>query len=188
MGTKTNNGKSFKVEVAVTTRESCYDPEGRTIVEQLAHKVGYTDITSIRSGKLIRMDIKSETSEKALESVRALCDDIGYFTSVNNVEIKERSDTSGKQEGLYLVKGNGNVHIVEAIINYRPGVTNSENQPVLAAAESGKHDISNISVSKLLRIWVSAKTPGAAISYVSEFDSKCELHKELLQDIELRNV
>ncbi len=177
---KKQSEKSFKIEVAVTTRDSCYDPEGNTIVEQLAHRSGYTDIHSIRVGKLIRMDVRAESSDSAKASATSLCDDIGYFTSVNSVVVKDVSTMNGKSS-----KGANESHqTVEAIINYKDGIPNPESQPVLDASKDGKYAISGINVSKLLRIKVNLGVD--AIEYVSLFDSECALHNPIIHHLELR--
>ncbi|HII10359.1 MAG: phosphoribosylformylglycinamidine synthase subunit PurS [Candidatus Micrarchaeaceae archaeon] len=174
------------MEVAVTRKPTCHDPEGWAITE-LGTRLGYTHISSVRVGKLVRMDVNSESLEEATRSVAALCDDMYYYTSVNSVDIREAPGANGKPHEIPVLRDLP-ACFVDAVINYKPGIPNPDNQPVLEAARAGNYSVSNVSVSKMLRICVADSPPGGTpLGYVKKFDRECKLHNELLhEDLELR--
>ena len=91
------------MEIAVTRKPTCHDPEGLAITN-LGKTMGFSHISSVRVGKLVRMDVSSESLEEATRSVAALCDDMYYYTSVNSVAIREAQGANGKPQEIPVLR------------------------------------------------------------------------------------
>ncbi len=75
----TLNSGSYAVEVVVENKPLARDPEGETIHHNLILKGGYTQVTSVRAGKLLRMTVKASSPEDAKDLVKKLCDDLRIY-------------------------------------------------------------------------------------------------------------
>ena len=62
-----------KVTVFVTLKPTLLDTQGRT-VENAVHHLGYSDVTDVRIGKVIEMEVAAEGAEAARSRAAALCD------------------------------------------------------------------------------------------------------------------
>ncbi len=62
-----------KVTVFVTLKPTLLDTQGRT-VENAVHHLGYSDVTDVRIGKVIEMDVAADSAEAARSRAAALCD------------------------------------------------------------------------------------------------------------------
>jgi phosphoribosylformylglycinamidine synthase subunit PurS len=69
----------FTVEVVVENKPLSRDPEGETIHRNLILKGGYSQVTSVRAGKLLRMNVEARSPEDAEQLVRKLCDDLRIY-------------------------------------------------------------------------------------------------------------
>jgi len=67
---------SFIVEVVVENKPLARDPEGETIHHNLILKGGYSQVTNVRAGKLLRMNVEASSPDEAERLVRKLCDDL----------------------------------------------------------------------------------------------------------------
>ncbi len=77
--------QSFTVEVVVENKPLAHDPEGETIHHNLILKGGYTQVTNVRAGKLLRMNVEAKSSEEAKQLVRKLCDDLRIYNPAAHV-------------------------------------------------------------------------------------------------------
>ncbi len=73
------NSASYTVEVIVENKPLARDPEGETIHHNLILKGGYSQVTSVRTGKLLRMKVKASSPEDAKDLVEKLCDDLRIY-------------------------------------------------------------------------------------------------------------
>ncbi len=73
------NPSSYAVEVIVENKPLARDPEGETIHRNLILKGGYSQVTNIRAGKLLRMNVQAGTPEDAQRLVKKLCDDLRIY-------------------------------------------------------------------------------------------------------------
>ncbi len=73
------NPSSYRVEVIVENKPLARDPEGETIHHNLILKGGYSQVTNVRAGKLLRMNVQAGTGEEAQKLVRKLCDDLRIY-------------------------------------------------------------------------------------------------------------
>ncbi len=70
---------SFTVEVIVENKPLARDPEGETIHNNLILKGGYSQVTNVRAGKLLRMNVEASSPEGARQLVQKLCDDLRIY-------------------------------------------------------------------------------------------------------------
>ncbi len=73
------NPGSFTVEVVVENKPLARDPEGETIHRNLVLKGGYSQVTSVRAGKLLRMNVEASSPDDARQLVQKLCDDLRIY-------------------------------------------------------------------------------------------------------------
>ena len=78
-------GSSYTVEVIVENKPLARDPEGETIHRNLILKRGYSQITDVRAGKLLRMNVEAASTEDARQLVRKLCDDLRIYNPAAHV-------------------------------------------------------------------------------------------------------
>jgi phosphoribosylformylglycinamidine synthase len=62
----------MKIRVLVRLRPGILDPQGATVQRALAG-LGFHDVTELRVGKLIEIDVEAETEEHARERVDEMC-------------------------------------------------------------------------------------------------------------------
>ena len=80
---------SYTIEVVVENKPLARDPEGETIHHNLILKGGYTQVTDVRSGKLLRMTVKASSPEDARDLVKKLCDDLRiYNPAAHNCQVR----------------------------------------------------------------------------------------------------
>ena len=73
------NPGSFTIEVVVENKPLARDPEGETIHHNLILKGGYTQVTNVRAGKLLRMNVNADSPDNARDLVKKLCDDLRIY-------------------------------------------------------------------------------------------------------------
>ena len=78
-------GSNYIVEVIVENKPLARDPEGDTIHRNLILKGGYQQVTSVRAGKLLRMNVEAGSPEDARQLVRKLCDDLRIYNPAAHV-------------------------------------------------------------------------------------------------------
>jgi phosphoribosylformylglycinamidine synthase subunit PurS len=76
---------SFTVEVVVENKPLARDPEGETIHHNLVLKGGYSQVTSVRAGKLLRMSVEAGSEKDAEQLVLKLCDDLRIYNPAAHV-------------------------------------------------------------------------------------------------------
>ncbi len=76
---------SFTIEVVVENKPLARDPEGEAIHHNLILKGGYTQITNVRAGKLLRMNVRAGTAEDAQRLVKKLCDDLRIYNPAAHI-------------------------------------------------------------------------------------------------------
>jgi phosphoribosylformylglycinamidine synthase subunit PurS len=70
---------SYTVEVIIENKPLARDPEGETIHHNLILKGGYSQVTNVRAGKLLRMTVEASSPENARDLVKKLCDDLRIY-------------------------------------------------------------------------------------------------------------
>ncbi len=73
------NPDSYTVEVVVENKPLARDPEGEAIHHNLILKGGYSQVTNVRAGKLLRMSVEASSPDDARQLVQKLCDDLRIY-------------------------------------------------------------------------------------------------------------
>jgi phosphoribosylformylglycinamidine synthase len=76
---------NYTVEVIVENKPLAADPEGETIHRNLILKGGYSQITNVRAGKLLRMSVDADSPDHARQLVKKLCDDLRIYNPAAHV-------------------------------------------------------------------------------------------------------
>ena len=76
---------NYTVEVIVENKPLARDPEGETIHQNLILKGGYDQVTNVRAGKLLRMNVEAGSPDDARQMVKKLCDDLRIFNPAAHV-------------------------------------------------------------------------------------------------------
>ena len=63
----------FSAKISVMPQDALLDPQGKT-VENNTSKLGIENISNIRIGKHIFLELESENSEKAKETIKEICE------------------------------------------------------------------------------------------------------------------
>ena len=71
----------MKVKIHIKLKEGVLDTEGKTIENFLNHNLGFNEISNVRKGKLIEMDIDETDQAKIDQTVKEIC----YKMLVNQV-------------------------------------------------------------------------------------------------------
>lgn len=81
--------KKYVVEVIIENKAYINDPEGETIHRDLIVKGGYSDVNSVRSAKMLRMIVNSNSRRNAEEIITRMCEDLRIFNPVvSNCSVK----------------------------------------------------------------------------------------------------
>ncbi|MHA1409348.1 MAG: phosphoribosylformylglycinamidine synthase subunit PurS [Candidatus Odinarchaeia archaeon] len=75
----------YTVEVVIESKPFAKDPEGRTIMKDLMRKSGYENVTSVRTGKFLRIKLFSEGPEQAKEYVVKMINDLRIYNPVAHI-------------------------------------------------------------------------------------------------------
>ena len=75
----TMNSESYTIEVIVENKPLARDPEGEAIHHNLILKGGYSQVTNVRAGKLLRMNVEASSPDDARQLVEKLCDDLRIY-------------------------------------------------------------------------------------------------------------
>jgi phosphoribosylformylglycinamidine synthase len=76
--------KDYEVEVVIKNKPLVKDPEGETILRDLAHRGGYSAsvVKSVRAGKLLTLVVSSESREGAEKITNDMCNDLRIYNPV----------------------------------------------------------------------------------------------------------
>ncbi|MAQ31679.1 MAG: phosphoribosylformylglycinamidine synthase [Flavobacteriales bacterium] len=62
----------YSVQVNIMPQDALLDPQGKT-VEKNTNQVGLTNITNVRIGKHITLNVESENIEEAKKTIEEIC-------------------------------------------------------------------------------------------------------------------
>jgi phosphoribosylformylglycinamidine synthase subunit PurS len=65
--------RAFRVEVRVMPRAALLDPQGQA-VEHALHALGFGEVTNVRIGKHLVLEVTASDREQAAARARAMCD------------------------------------------------------------------------------------------------------------------
>jgi len=64
---------AYRVEVRVMPRAALLDPQGQA-VEHALHALGFKDVTRVRVGKHLVLDLEAPSGDAAAAQARVMCD------------------------------------------------------------------------------------------------------------------
>ena len=67
--------KNYIAEIDVMPLKNLLDPQGKAVHHSM-QKIGFEEVSSVRIGKHITMEIEAENKEKAQEKIQEACDKI----------------------------------------------------------------------------------------------------------------
>jgi len=65
----------FKAEINVMPLKNLLDPQGKTVQSSMEN-IGLNEVSNVRIGKHITMELEAESKEKAMERVNEACNKI----------------------------------------------------------------------------------------------------------------
>ena len=76
------DNQEFIVEVVLENKKAARDPVGTTIQKDLLAKKGYDNVSNVRSGQYLRMNIRAVSKKEAREIVDKMCNELRIFNPV----------------------------------------------------------------------------------------------------------
>ncbi len=70
---------SFNVHVTIENKPGISDPEGKTILNDLVLKGNYSEVTDIRSAKMLKFTITEKNKKLAQNKIQKLCDELRIY-------------------------------------------------------------------------------------------------------------
>ncbi|MFX0074422.1 MAG: phosphoribosylformylglycinamidine synthase subunit PurS [Candidatus Hermodarchaeota archaeon] len=72
----------FVIEISLENKPAARDPVAETIKRDLLAKKGYDEVSKVRSGQYLRINILANSEEQAKEIVKKMCNDLRIFNPV----------------------------------------------------------------------------------------------------------
>ena len=77
----------MRVKIEVMLRDAILDPQGNTIKKSL-NNLGFKNVKSVRQGKLIEIDMNSNSSTKEKNIIERMCEDVLTNSLTEKYKIK----------------------------------------------------------------------------------------------------
>jgi phosphoribosylformylglycinamidine synthase PurS subunit len=81
---------AYRVEVRVMPRAALLDPQGEAVAHAL-HALGFAEVSKVRVGKHLVLDVDAATRDDAAARARAMCDRLLANPVVEDFEVAVRS-------------------------------------------------------------------------------------------------
>ena len=88
--------QKYIVEIIIENKPAARDPEGETVMHDLVHKSGYTNVKSVRTGKLLRLNLEASSEEEAKDTVIRMVNELRIYNPVAHVYRVEIKDKRGE--------------------------------------------------------------------------------------------
>jgi phosphoribosylformylglycinamidine synthase PurS subunit len=75
----------YTIEVVIESKPFAKDPEGRTIMNDLMRKSGYENVNSVRTGKFLRIKVKSTGPDEAKQYVIKMINELRIYNPVAHI-------------------------------------------------------------------------------------------------------
>jgi phosphoribosylformylglycinamidine synthase len=72
----------FVIEISLENKPAARDPVAETIKRDLLAKKGYNEVSKVRSGQYLRINLLADSEEHAKEIVTKMCNDLRIFNPV----------------------------------------------------------------------------------------------------------
>ena len=79
--------QSYQAKVYVTLRPSVLDPAGTAVRSGLTH-MGYDNVSKVRIGKYIELDLTAESEDSAQQQLDRICDQLLANPVIENYRIE----------------------------------------------------------------------------------------------------
>lgn len=70
---------TYDVRVTIENKPGISDPEGETILNDLVVKGGATNVSMIRTAKMLKFTIQEKDQKAAKEKIQSICDDLRIY-------------------------------------------------------------------------------------------------------------
>ena len=77
----------MKVKIEVMLKDAILDPQGNTIKKSLIG-LGFKNVKSVRQGKLIEIELNSNSSNKEKSNIEKMCEDVLTNSLTEKYKIK----------------------------------------------------------------------------------------------------
>lgn len=79
----------MKAKIYITLKQGVLDPQGKAVGQALEN-LGFKNVSGVRVGKYLELQLQSETKTKAKEEVKAMCEKVLANTVIEsyNFEIE----------------------------------------------------------------------------------------------------
>jgi phosphoribosylformylglycinamidine synthase len=77
----------MKARVVVTLKRSVLDPQGQAVGRALA-SLGFGEVSNVRLGKIIELELRDEPRQQAEERLRAMCEKLLANTVIEEYRIE----------------------------------------------------------------------------------------------------
>ena len=64
----------MKVRINITLKKAVLDTQGKAIENSLVRNLGFDQVSNVRQGKLVELEINEENKDKAYKIVDEICD------------------------------------------------------------------------------------------------------------------
>ncbi len=72
----------YIIEISLENKPAARDPVAETIKRDLLAKKGYDEVSKVRSGQYLRINLLANNEENAKEIVTKMCNDLRIFNPV----------------------------------------------------------------------------------------------------------
>jgi phosphoribosylformylglycinamidine synthase PurS subunit len=88
--------QKYIVEIIIENKPAARDPEGETVMRDLVHKSGYTNVKSVRTGKLLRLNLEASSEAEAKDTVIRMVNELRIYNPVAHIYRVEIKDKRGE--------------------------------------------------------------------------------------------
>ncbi len=75
----------YTVNIVIENKPSIRDPEGETILRDLIIKNDLTEVTKVKTAKLLRLEVNAKDKESAKKIMEKMCNDLRIFNPVVSI-------------------------------------------------------------------------------------------------------
>ena len=79
------NLNRYNVNIVIENKPLIRDPEGETILRDLIIKNGITEVTKVKTAKLLKLEVKAKDKENARNIMEKMCNDLRIFNPVVSI-------------------------------------------------------------------------------------------------------
>jgi len=79
------NLNRYNVNIVIENKPLIRDPEGETILRDLIIKNGITEVTKVKTAKLLKLEVKAKDKENAKNIIEKMCNDLRIFNPVVSI-------------------------------------------------------------------------------------------------------